>query len=88
MDEAATIAAPFKERAMDNQTLESRLEELREQNYPLEITPETADALVECIRRIMACVPEDEQIFVRADYASATSALCHPAPISDMSEPE
>lgn len=56
----------------------SVLSELRQQNYPLWITQEAAGALAKCIRRILDVVPEDDRIFVRADYDLATSALCHP----------
>ena len=56
----------------------SLLTDLLQQDYPLYITRETADALVECASRILDAVPEDDRIFVRADYDLATSALCHP----------
>ena len=56
----------------------SLLTDLLQQDYPLCITRETADALVECASRILGAVPEDDRIFVRADYDLATSALCHP----------
>ena len=58
----------------------SLLESVQQQQYPLEITTDAAEALVECIRRIMSEVPEDDQVFVRADYDLATSALLHPTP--------
>lgn len=51
---------------MDDATINSLLDSLRQQEYPLTVTQDDADALVECIRRIMASVPEDDQIFVRA----------------------
>ena len=56
----------------------SLLVDLRQQDYPLSVTQETANALVECIRRVLNAVPEDDRLFVRADYDLATSALCHP----------
>jgi hypothetical protein len=65
---------------MNDATLEILLEQVRQQNYPLEVSADAADALVECIRRIMAAVPEDDRVFLRADYDLATSALCHPSP--------
>jgi predicted amino acid racemase len=61
----------------DNEII-SLLSDLRQQDYPLTVTQETADALVECMRRIMEAVQEDDRVFVRADYDLATSALCHP----------
>lgn len=54
------------------------LAEVLRQDYPLTITQEAAIALVECMRCIMDAVPEDDRVFVRADYNLATSALCHP----------
>ena len=60
--------------------VDQRLSLLREQSYPLAITTDDARALVECIRRIMAAVPEDDRPFVRADYALVTSAIDHPEP--------
>jgi len=63
---------------MTNSELTARLDAIREQNYPLALDFEDAEAIVDCIRRIMAEVPEDNQIFVRADYDDATSALFHP----------
>lgn len=65
---------------MDNPKLESLLESLRTQSYPLTVSEDEAEALVECFRRIMQAVPEDDRIFVRTDYDLATSALCHPDP--------
>ena len=65
---------------MDDETIDERLEALGQQGYPLTVTTEDAEALVECIRRIMEAVPEDDRVFVRADYDLATSALWHPAP--------
>lgn len=56
----------------------SVLIEVQQQNYPLSITLEAASAFIECIQRIMDAVPEDDRVFVRADYDLATSALCHP----------
>lgn len=56
----------------------SLLTDLLQQDYPLCITQETADAIVECLSRTLDAVPEDDRIFVRADYDLATSALCHP----------
>jgi hypothetical protein len=58
--------------------LTATLAAIREQDYPLSLTSDDAEALVECFRRIMSAVPEDERVFVRADYNLATSALCHP----------
>lgn len=63
---------------MDDATLTAKLESLGEQEYPLTVTEDDAQALVECIRRIMRSVPEDDQVFVRADYDLATHALLHP----------
>lgn len=54
------------------------LSKLRDQDYPLIITQEMASMLVGCIRRVMDAVPEDDRVFVRAEYDLATSALCHP----------
>ena len=51
---------------------------LREQEYPLMVSQETALALVNCITRVMDAVPDDDRIFVRAEYNLATSSLCHP----------
>ena len=65
---------------MDDATISARLEALREQQYPLTITKEDADALVACISIIMSEVPEDCQVLVRGHYALATSALQHPSP--------
>lgn len=67
-----------KDAAMEDATLEARLESLGEQDYPLAITEDDALALVECVRRIMRSVPEDDRLFVRADYDLATHALLHP----------
>ncbi len=69
---------------MDDLTLTERLESLGQQTYPLEINEDTADALVECIRRIMKAVPDDDLVYVRADYDLAVSALCHPSPMRDV----
>jgi hypothetical protein len=63
---------------MSNHQTDSLLADLLQQDYPLCITRETADALAECMSRILDAVPEDDRIFVRADYDLATSALCHP----------
>ena len=63
---------------MDNNELSARLDAVCQQGYPLMLTSEDAEALVECIDRIMSAVPEDDRIFVRGDYALATSALYHP----------
>ncbi len=65
---------------MTDAELIPRLEALREQGYPLTLSTNDAEALVECITRIMQAVPEDDQPFVRADYALATSAISHPPP--------
>ncbi len=65
---------------MNNAEIASRLATVREQGYPLTLTAADADAIVECIRRIMAAVPGDDQPFVRADYELATSAIDHPEP--------
>lgn len=65
---------------MDDATLTARLDAIRQQSYPLEISFQDAEALIECFQRIMATVPKDEQILVRADYDDATSALFHPSP--------
>lgn len=70
---------------MDNAAIIKLLESLQEQSYPLTVDEETANALVACIRRIMASVPEDDQIIVRGDYNLATSALCHPEPNDHLS---
>lgn len=63
---------------MNNATIRLLLESVRQQDYPLTLGNEEADALCECIRRIMDAVPEDDRVFVRADFDLATSALCHP----------
>ncbi len=63
---------------MNDALINELLGGLRQQDYPLELSKEAADALCECIRRVMDAVPEDDQVFVRADYDLATSALCHP----------
>lgn len=65
---------------MDDKTIKILLEQLRGQSYPLEVSADAAEAVVECLRRVMAAVPDDDQVFVRADYAQALSALCHPEP--------
>jgi len=64
--------------AMSDAEIVPLLTRLREQDYPLTVTQETADALVECVRRVMGTVHEDDRVFVLADYDLATSALCHP----------
>jgi len=70
---------PVKGIVMDRDSeIFSLLVDLRQQDYPLSVTQETANALVECIRRVLNAVPEDDRLFVRADYDLATSALCHP----------
>lgn len=63
---------------MDDATLSAKLDALAEQDYPLYVREDDARALVECIRRIMRSVPEDDRVFVRADYDLATHALLHP----------
>jgi len=65
---------------MDDNVITERLEALHEQGYQLTLSSEDAEALVECINRVMAAVPEDDRIFVRADYDLATSGLWHPDP--------
>ena len=65
---------------MSDAELVSRLEALRERGYPLMLDEEDAEALTRCIRRIMDAVPDDDKVFVRGDYALATSALFHPSP--------
>ena len=72
---------------MDDATLTARLEAVREQQYPLTLTSDDAEALVECINRIMSAFPEEQRIFLRADYDLATSALSHPKP-SDSWSPD
>ena len=64
--------------ALQDDEIAALLTEIRQQDYPLGITQEAAGALAECVRRILDAVPEDDRIFVRADYDMATSALCHP----------
>lgn len=56
----------------------SVLADVRQQDYPLQISQEAAAAFVVCLRRIMDAVPDDDRFFVRADYDLVTSALCHP----------
>ena len=63
---------------MHNGELEYHLDILRGKNYPLIVSISAAEALVECFRRIMEMVPQDDRIYVRADYDAATSALLHP----------
>lgn len=65
---------------MTNMQIDLLLDQLRRQSYPLEVTKNAADALLQCISRIMQYVPEDDQLLVRADYDAATSALYHPDP--------
>jgi len=61
-----------------DEQITSLLTDLLQQDYPLCVTRETADALVESMGHILNAVPEEDRIFVRADYDLATSALCHP----------
>jgi hypothetical protein len=65
---------------MTDAELTAQLEAVRKQSYPITLTESDGAALVECIRRVMAAVPEDERPFVRADYDLSTSAVCHPEP--------
>ena len=65
---------------MSDAELVARLEAVRERGYPLTLDEDDAEALVACITRIMGAVPEDDKVFVRGDYALATSALFHPSP--------
>lgn len=58
--------------------LDRRLTALREQGYPLTVSREDAEAIVECIDRIRIAVPDDDRPFIRADYALVTSAINHP----------
>lgn len=60
--------------------IELLLEQLRSQNYPLEVRQDQAEALVCCMRTIMRAVPEDDHVMLRWEYNLATSALMHPAP--------
>ncbi len=64
---------------MDNRELDSVLNAVKRQHYPLFIDEKAAEAFLECFRRIMAMVPEDDHILIRADYDLATSALYHPS---------
>ena len=73
---------------MSANTITERLGPVREQDYPLEINKDAANALVECIRRIMAAVPEDDQFLVRADYSIATAVLSHPSPVCCTKQPD
>jgi len=59
-------------------TIKARLNAVRKQNYPLTLTDDDAEALVECIRHIMAVVRENDQVLVMEDYDLATSTLVHP----------
>lgn len=63
---------------MENNEIITLLSDLRQQDYPLVVSEKMANAIVECIRRIMETVHPDDHVFVRADYDLATSALCHP----------
>ena len=65
---------------MNQQEINARLESLREREYPLSLSFNDAEAIVECIKSIMSVVSDDDIPFVRGDYALATSALCHPEP--------
>ena len=59
------------------------LDELRQQDYPLQVTEETANALVCYINAIMQEVPAEYQAFIRFHYDLATSALVHPTGTPD-----
>ena len=65
---------------MDDRTLTETLEPFVNRGYPLTITADEAKAFLEGINRIMAAVPEDDRVFVRADYNLVTAALWHPKP--------
>ena len=73
---------------LDDTTLNLLLEDLQEQRYPLKIELDTAEALVECFRRVLEAVPEDDQVFVRADFELATRALLHPSTARFESVPD
>jgi len=64
--------------SLQDDRITSLLVNIRQQDYPLVITQEAASALVECMRRVMDAVPQDDRVLVRAEYDLITSALCHP----------
>lgn len=61
---------------MENDT--SILLGIIKQDYPLQISHDAAEAFITCLRRIMDAVPEDDRVFVRAEYELVTTALHHP----------
>lgn len=73
---------------LDDTTLNLLLEDLQEQRYPLQIELDTAEALVECFRRVLEAVPEDDQVYVRADFELASKALLHPSTAQYESVPD
>ena len=69
---------------MTDKELIAHLVALTNQGYPLAITENAADAIVECISRVMAAVPDDDRPFVRSDYDLVTSAIQHPEPSNEF----
>ena len=65
---------------MHDAEINARLTALRNQGYPLTLVTEDAEAIVECINRIMGVISDDDRPLVRGDYDLATSAVHHPEP--------
>ena len=55
-----------------------RMANIVQQDYPLLISVEDADAMSRAIRAIMEMVPADDQVLVRGHYDAVTTALVHP----------
>jgi hypothetical protein len=66
-------------RILNDRDIPALLSALRRQSYPLVITEDQAEALVECMRRVMASVPDQEHSPARTDFDLAASALFHPS---------
>jgi len=66
---------------LDGRKSFDQLAEVCERKYPLTLTKDEADALAECLRRVLLAVPEEDRFYVGDDYNLARSALCHPEPV-------
>jgi len=55
-----------------------RLERVRGSAYPLTVSREEAEALLECVQMLMAAVPEADKAVVAGWYDTISSTLWHP----------
>lgn len=55
-----------------------KLEEIKDQEYPLLITEEQGRAMGEALDIVMKSVPEDSRADIAPIYSGLFAALCHP----------